>query len=565
MISCPSLPRVSAVLASILGGAALLPATAAADLQASLGQIDDLFDGYYAWFGSMYDRQSGGAYYSAVSRANPHLYPPHIESTSKYANVLDWSGRIGQTPEAVREAIVDGYFKPRQIGDPAHAYAGFFLDADYANLDPADNGATVSDTAAARALQFSVNTIELFGGTPDHPLPDPAQGGMDHLRSGAAFTQWLEDRRWDRTWTAGGDILAQVVNIKLLAPARREEVLDAAWDYLENTQQDPATGHWGEVDRGDNRRPYILLNGDHKIVSFYTEFGRTVPHADTLLDVALAEVETHPAINLLYIYNVSQLVKNLTTASDATISDEELARFVRSEADYLARFLQDDGGFSGTLGGANASRFQPAINGPVSNTDVGGLALRARDTLHDLVNGTHEPLEAASDPRLFGMSGVNSAPIVTYDLADGSPGAETAGGVQASNYVAAGTDGHVDNDDPSYHQFTVTPAGGPMSLYFLSLHAGDAGAERARDALVTFALGGSPADDQYIEAGRTMFTGGDVGRVTRDIPLLTFTQLQDLDQAVTFRIYGGAPATGGRESGLNRVQLHAAVPEVRSR
>ena len=542
--------RRQVVSVAFLAAATLFAAAPArADPRASLERVDALFDGYFAWFGSMYDRHGGGAYYSPVSRANPHQYPPHIESTSKYVRVIEWSDLVGQTPGAVRSAIVDGYLKPRQIGDPGHAYAGFFLDPAYSNLDPADDGADVSDTAAARALQFSVDTLAVFGESPDHPLPEVSQGGLSHLQSGAAFTAWLADRRWDRTWTAGGDILAQAGNIKLLGPAKRREVLDAAWAYLENEQQDPATGQWGDLDQGDNRRPYVLLNGAHKIASFYTEFGRPVPHAEALLDVALAEVQGHRPNNLLHVYNVSQLVKNLTTASGATIGDAELTDFVRREAEYLAQFRQDDGGFSGTLGGANASVFQPAIDGPVSNTDVGGLALRARDTLHDLVTGSHQPLKAASDPRLFGLSGANSRAIVSYDFAGRSRAPERAATVAASDF----------GDADSYRHFSVTPRQGNVSLYFLALTVSNGGAGVDGRVLVKFAVGDDPTDADFVEAGSTTIPGGGESPVTRDVPLLTFDALQDLNRTVTFRIYGNAFADDGGTFQLDAVRLFAAT------
>lgn len=94
------------------------PASAPSSIDDALERVDALFDDYYAWFGSLYDRHSGGVYYSHVARAQPHAYPPHIEPTSKYCRVIEWSDLVDLTPPEVKHAIVLRFIRPRQMGWP---------------------------------------------------------------------------------------------------------------------------------------------------------------------------------------------------------------------------------------------------------------------------------------------------------------------------------------------------------------------------------------------------------------------------------------------------------------
>ncbi len=48
--------------------------------------------------------------------------------------------------------------------------------------------------------------------------------------------------------------------------ALREGLLATAWRFLDQ-MQDPKTGYWG-IAEADNTKPYMMLNGTHKIVQF---------------------------------------------------------------------------------------------------------------------------------------------------------------------------------------------------------------------------------------------------------------------------------------------------------
>ena len=405
MLAPPLLMAVGLALGFAAG-----PAPASAAARDELDELDALFDDFYAWFGRMYDPATGGVFYSAAAQARPDEYPPHIESTSKFVNVLDWSGRLDALPLVMRDATV-AYIRAKQLGPPdypaTHPLHGFFMHPADPRLDPDNPNAQRRDYAAARATGMSVGLLRHLGSEPRYPLPgtgdDPR--ALPHLASGDAFAAWLNDRKWDRTWTAGGDLLTQSGHILRLPPDRQAELLAAARPILD-AMQDPATGQWGLRDEngrwvGDNTRPYHLLNGAHKIVAFYAEFDRPVPHADRLMAATLDEIATRPASNMLYVYNASQLVRNLRDVYGVPLTDPQRDAFVRQAAARLAPFRQPDGGFTKRLVGHDGNVFEPAIPGPASNTDASGLALKTRDNLHVLVHGHAAPLGSAADPRLF--------------------------------------------------------------------------------------------------------------------------------------------------------------------
>ncbi len=417
-----------------------LGARATADTSDALRQLDLVFSDYFRWFGSMYDRASGGAYYSFPSRERPQEFPPHIETTSKYTRVIEWSEIIPSIPPAQRDATV-AYVKSRQVGDPGHAYYGYFLDANYPTLNPANNGATVTERDSGRALGFATGILENLGSSPDHPLPGAGTGTTPaHLRSGQAFKDWIDTLDWDRSWTPGTTILGQNSLIDALEPELRAEILAAAWEHLP-TYQDAATGLWGNLSSTQNKQPYIALNGGHKLAAFYKGFDVPIPHADALLASALEEVTDEVPTNLLYTYNSSQLVFNLQDSLTTPMPVETRDDFITKQAANLALFRQADGGFSGTTGsGTGAGQYGPAASFLYSDTDVGGLALKARDTLNELANGKVIPLPWAADDRIFAMGGEIGEQLAWFDFENKSLAAETSPLVSATDLSASGSD-----------------------------------------------------------------------------------------------------------------------------
>jgi hypothetical protein len=400
------------LLASTINTSAQETSAPPPDLQ----RLDALFDRTYAWFGSMVDPVTGGVHFSAASASQPGEYPPHLEAASKYVRALEWSEQLDAMPEPLRQDLIQ-YFQSRQLGpseDPALApLAGFFLDPGYADLTPYSNEHRRRDYAIARSTSMSLGSLELLGAEPLHTPPDTSTHpeALAHLQSPEAFERWLRDRRWDRTWTAGGTLLTQAHHIESVPdPELRGALLQTAWRVLDE-MQDPETGYWGLL-QGDNNDPYILLNGAHKIVQFFRAFDQPVPMAQRLLGTTLREVQREQAIRVTYVYNSSQLVQNLARQDGVTLSDPDRQAFVTRSIDNLGRFARDDGGFSSRPDATHHSRMGPRFDRHVSNADATGLAIRARNSLYELAAGELRPLASAGDPRAFAMSPTHSRSLI---------------------------------------------------------------------------------------------------------------------------------------------------------
>ncbi len=553
-----------------------LASRAPGDTGEALRQLDLVYSSYFRWFGSMYDRPSGGAFYSFPSRERPDLYPPHIESTSKYSRVIEWSEIVPRVPAGERDAMID-FMKSRQIGDPGHSYYGYFLDANYPTIDPGNNGATVTERDSGRALGFATGLIELLGATPDHPLPGSGTGAVpSHLASGQAFKDWIDTLDWDRSWTPGTTILGQNSLINALDPELREEILAAAWEHLP-TYQDSTTGLWGNLSSAQNQEPYIALNGGHKLAAFYEGFDVPIPHADALLATALDEVTNVVPTNLLYTYNSSQLVFNLQTSLETPMPVETRDTFIAKQASNLALFRLSDGGFTGTTGGGTgAGQYGPSASVAYSDTDVGGLALKARDTLNELANGKVIPLPWAADDRIFAMSGEIGEQLAMYDFASKSLTAVTSPRANASVVAASGTDstGGPDNDgfqaetgpinsvqlahsgfndQNSYYEFTLTPSEDPLQLFFLAIWSRNGSSTAKENVVLKFSTDGGTT---FLEAPcRTTVPGSNAGLTERAFPLLTVDALQDLAGPVIFRIHGWNFGGAGRTFRLDGIQV----------
>ncbi|TWU31143.1 hypothetical protein [Novipirellula artificiosorum] len=96
------------------------------ELEEALRELDYQFDRCFAWWGEVYDPESGGFFYSISSKRNPH-YGPFIEATAKAIHVLEWTGMMQQTSPKFRAGVIR-YFQSRQ-----NMETGFFRDPDYQN------------------------------------------------------------------------------------------------------------------------------------------------------------------------------------------------------------------------------------------------------------------------------------------------------------------------------------------------------------------------------------------------------------------------------------------------
>lgn len=250
--------------------------------------------------------------------------------------------------------------------------------------------------------------------------------------------------------------------------------------------------------------------------------------------------------------------------------------FIAKQAANLAQFQQADGGFSGTThSGTGASQYGPAAPFLYSNTDVGGLALKTRDTLNRLANGKVTPLPWAGDERAFAMSGEIGEQLVLFDFKKKSlsaaPGAlaTTSALTAHGTNSATGTDGdgfHTEHrplngvqighsgfdDQTSYYEFTLTPTGKPLQLFFLAIWSCNGSETSDENVVLKYSIDGGIS---FQEANRTSVPGSKTGLIEHAFPLLTIDSLQAIAKPIIFRIHGWNFANEGRTFRIDAIQL----------
>ncbi len=251
--------------------------------------------------------------------------------------------------------------------------------------------------------------------------------------------------------------------------------------------------------------------------------------------------------------------------------------FIAKQASNLALFRLADGGLTGTTGGGTGGgQYGPSASVAYSDTDVGGLALKARDTLNELANGKVIPLPWAADDRIFAMSGEIGEQLAMYDFANKSLAAVTSPRATSSVITASGTvstggpenDGfqaetgpinsvqlaHTGfNDQNSYYEFTLTPSEDPLQLFFLAIWSRNGSSTADETVVLKFSTDGGTT---FLEAPcRSTVPGSSIGLTERAFPLLTVNALQDLAGPVIFRIHGWDFGAAGRTLRLDGIQV----------
>ena len=366
-------------------------------LQTALTDLDQQFDSCYAWWGKVYDPQSGGCYYSLSGKAlrenGNKNFGPDIEATSKLVNVLHWSGILEQTPQAFKDGIIQ-YMQQRQ--DPE---SGFFRDPKFAK--------DYTAKTLNRAVGMAAGSIEKCGGSPKHPLPlervadnEEAAQHFAHLKNVETLRTWLTTLPWEkRIWTAGSTIRTQSGTFKELEEPRRSQLLDELERFLTTKQHSdgyyghPKDDHW-----------WSRLSGTYKAVSMLEANDRPVPMVETLIQTVMQDLRQRTYTNLIVLYNTANILAILNRNGGNFPLEQRIEIIERATA-ILKQFKHSDGGFL-----TDTTRARPSANGKLlgkkgvmeSNTNSTGLAHKTRGLLIEIVSAQQAPYpHPAGTPNLL--------------------------------------------------------------------------------------------------------------------------------------------------------------------
>ncbi len=355
-----------------------------------LTELEVLFTDFLAWIPRTFDQQRGGFYYALSSVGEPR-FEADIESTCAAMAAIDAMGLLPCVSQGMRGSIVN-YLQTRQDPD-----TGYFFDP--------QNGMRNVERLRGRALNVSLKTLAMLGAAPLHPLPGTDNGDhtLAHLRSEAAFAEWLDHRPWDNSWLAQDNIQAQTSLISLLPEDEREARVSQAVDYVHN-RQDPETGYAG------SGSPYVLLSGAFKLALFCRDFARPVPLAEKIYASALDCIRAEDCLDACWLRNPIELVEVLAPHIGG-VPQDDLAEIVSISTANASRFLEPDGGFSRKIGRSTASPNEVLLGLGLAEGDWNAstqLAARVRPALYRLASQVqpalpgHEAFGQASDATALG-------------------------------------------------------------------------------------------------------------------------------------------------------------------
>ena len=311
------------------------------DTESELSALYDKFGFETAmWLASLYDKESGGFYYSVSSRDYPY-FAPDIESTSQAVSYLTESGLWDE--EAENDGMIPDWFvsgltnfaKERQSSDD-----GYFYDPQF--------GKAVSDSKKGRNLYQAIHLIGLTNGEkPIYPLPSERLEETVNLNSTTdprfeseeACLLWLEEIFSTKSaYEAGNDVASSWTTIEASGLSK------VTYDFV-ISKQNSQTGLWGD------KCDMAALNGAMKcaVVCRYGPY----PNFEKALSSISEIVKTFKPATAADIWNPLALVEGINSSLENgfndeqwTLVDEFLEDMIKSINKNIDDFKKDDGGFS---------------------------------------------------------------------------------------------------------------------------------------------------------------------------------------------------------------------------
>ncbi len=336
---------------------------------------DDIID----WFAGLYDKETGGYYYSASARDNEGFLPD-AESTNQALNFWVSSGMcnefggsyVNAIPECMRERIPQFIYS---LQDPD----GYFYHPQW--------GKNIIVRRRARDFSWCMSMLKNFGVTPKYKtILDKATDNEseqtlipDHLKDRESFLAYLDTLNIaERSYHVGSDLGSQASQIIACG------LMDDCIKFL-NDRQHHETGIWHD------KTNYYGINGLMKISGCYTAAKVVIPNSLEAARSAIAAITSdEPMGAVVDLYNTWFAVGNILVCLRAA-GGEEGAKMadsvvdslmniapeaIRKSKEKIAPFRKPDGGYSYAPNYSSAtSQSVPAAVPHSAEGDVNGTVI----------------------------------------------------------------------------------------------------------------------------------------------------------------------------------------------
>lgn len=329
----------------------------------------------------LYDKKSGGFYYSNSARDNEQ-FQPDIESTAQAITILTSFGLFNYSeagserlPLWFRDGLVR-FFRERQ--DPE---TGFFYDKQF--------GKNVNESKKGRNTGQATGRLKEMGFAPLYPLPAARVESTndttvlaEHYASLEKFDAWLRGMDWYsdedfKSYYFGNMLAASKMSIESAG------FLEYTRDFLDEIQN-KETGLWGKGLSSDS------MNAAMKISHLYDDKHK-YPNVEKMINSIADIVEKEVPYSISTLWNPLVLVRNiLHSYGDIPAELEELINekklpLIQTCIDRMEIFKKPDGGYS----------YNPDISSSTSQGAVVSLGLAEGDVNATLL-GTASMLSSIS-------------------------------------------------------------------------------------------------------------------------------------------------------------------------
>lgn len=344
------------------------------DVLDALKKFDSLFTrDMLDWMISLYDKDSGGFYYSRSS-LKPYYFAADLESTDqmfefmvdmriipKEHGVTD----ISVMPKELRDKFAE-YILSRQSDDD-----GYFYDPQF--------GKDVTDGKRERNFTKSMYTLKVLGVSPLYKTPTERIEEMKSQTADSAslpeqyenpekFKAWLDTLPWKTyAYSAGNTVASSMTSIRA---AGFEKIVQ---DYCTNLQNKD-TGFWGDG------LSYDTLNAAMKIAGVYDK-NYPYPNLEKAMKSTIEVAKTCEAPTASSIWNVLMLIntaKNTYTEQNADVMkmiDDNVIEIIDIILETLKKFKKDDGGYSYLPQGSSITSQGSVVSLGLAEGDINGNAL----------------------------------------------------------------------------------------------------------------------------------------------------------------------------------------------
>jgi len=377
---------------------------------------------------SLYDKESGGFYYSVSARDNEGFLPD-VESTMEVIDFLKTTGCY--TPAMGR--FQDLF--PAEISQKFITFAQEMQDADDGYFYHKQWGKGITDSRRGRDLGWATSLISTFGGKCLYPTANEriaatmknsgknVQSGSqssavpEYLTSEESLLNWLEALPWNtNAYSAANSINAAVSRIKAAG------YIDFVVEYLTSIQNSE-TGLWGEG------LTYNAVNACMKIGTAYVASSYEFPNAQNALESIIKvvlESETPGAVIDVYnpwcaLYSMrTTLSKNgeLPPWFDETLRSNA-AKMILKSRDLLAKFKKSDGGFSYTPNKSSSTSQGAPVSLGLAEGDVNATIIAVQGIMEYAYNALGVKMDApyGEDDMLYFVDKISgAAPVVKKEV-----------------------------------------------------------------------------------------------------------------------------------------------------